>query len=217
MALPTLESLVARVGIPLSSLDQRCSDQHLLSISRFLNWRNVAPYLGLSEVDIEDIDYDRRSQSEKRLTTLRKWKSKYGYTATFKNLVLALLKIENTDHAEKVCQLLKPQVHTGMFISCTHKTSTAGTYAAGINSFRLRGSHCLCHFQRPATCSTYLGISRQHCPSPSLSISLTQQSPRQQQPRGKPPIGHTQQGQFTLTYIVHTVALAHSSCNTSTN
>ena len=111
---PTLEELVREVGISVDLLDQRCSDEHLKSISLFLDWRNVAPHLGLSERDIEDIISEERKESDRRLKALRKWKKKYSYKATLKSLVMVLLKIESGDDAEKVCRSLKSQALKGI-------------------------------------------------------------------------------------------------------
>ena len=113
---PKLDGLVKEVNISLTLLEQKCSSEHLKSISLFLDWRTVAPHLGLSQTDILEIDIDQRTESEKRLKTLLKWKEKYGYMATFKNLVQVLLKIGHADCAESVCRLLQPpqQVPTGM-------------------------------------------------------------------------------------------------------
>ena len=104
---PTLEELVKKVRISLDLLDQKCSDEHLKSISLFLDWRSVAPHLGLSERDIEDIEFEKKKESERRLKTLQMWKMKYGYKATLKKLAEVLLKVENADDAERVCCLLQ--------------------------------------------------------------------------------------------------------------
>ena len=114
MERPTLDGLVKKLGISLTLLDQKCSDEHLKSISLFLDWRTVAPHLGLSETDIQDIDIDKRTEPEKRLKALQKWKMKYGYVATLKNLVQVLLKVDHADNAEHVCRLLQPQKHAGI-------------------------------------------------------------------------------------------------------
>ena len=110
---PTLDDIIKRIGIPPTFLDQRCSDEHLNSISLFLDWSRVAPHLGLKKTDIQDIE-SKKTEPEKRLETLQKWKMKYGSNATFKVLVLVLLRVECADHAERVCRLLQPQAHTGM-------------------------------------------------------------------------------------------------------
>ena len=87
---PTLEELVREVGISVDLLDQRCSDEHLKSISLFLDWRNVAPHLGLSERDIEDIISEERKESDRRLKALRKWKKKYSYNNNNNNILMLL-------------------------------------------------------------------------------------------------------------------------------
>ena len=94
-------------------LEQKCSDKHLKSISLFLDWRSVAPHLGLSERNIEAIEAEKRRESERRLVVLRKWKQKYGFKATLRNLAAVLLKVENADDAERVCALLQTPAATG--------------------------------------------------------------------------------------------------------
>ena len=106
---PTLEGLLAEVGIPSSLLDQRCSNDHLTSISLFLDWRRVAPHLGLDKTDIEEIE-SKTTEPEKRLETLKKWTMKKSYLAKFKVLVDVLLKVGCAADAERVCRLLQPQV-----------------------------------------------------------------------------------------------------------
>ena len=87
-------------------LEQRCSDEDLLQISRDLvEWRNVAPHLGLSDTDLEDIE-EARSEQERRLKALKKWRRKAGFTATYKKLVSAFLEVGDTELAEKICRQL---------------------------------------------------------------------------------------------------------------
>ena len=105
---PTLAEVLCKVGISPALLDQECSDAYLASISQFLDWRGTGPHLGLSAVDIGDIDC-KRTEPEKRVETLQKWKRKFGFKANFRMLAETLLKNGNADHAEKVCQLLKQQ------------------------------------------------------------------------------------------------------------
>ena len=114
---PTLEGLLKEVDISVDLLDQTCSDKHVTSISLFLDWRSVAPHLGLSERDIEDIKSENTMESERRFKVLQKWKKKYGYMATLKNLVVVLLQVENALDAERVCRLLQTHADTGMHIT----------------------------------------------------------------------------------------------------
>lgn len=102
----TLEELVQEVGIPVARLDATCSDEHLNKISLFLDWRVTAPQLGLEGVEVRAIDEREKTEREKRLKTLQKWRGKYGSRATYKMLVEVLLSINLADQAEEVCHLL---------------------------------------------------------------------------------------------------------------
>jgi hypothetical protein len=105
---PTLAEVLSKVGISEETLDQECSDADLVSISQFLDWRTVAPHLGLDTTAIADIDC-KRTEPEKRVETLQKWKKKYGFKATYRVLVEKHLETGNADHATEVCRLIKQQ------------------------------------------------------------------------------------------------------------
>ena len=105
---PTLAELVKEVDISPHLLDQKCSDAHIASISQFLGWRTVAPHLGLNKTDISDIE-SKKTEPEKRVETLQKWRKKLGFKAKLKLLVETLLNTGNAEDAEKVCRLLKQQ------------------------------------------------------------------------------------------------------------
>ena len=104
---------VREVGVAPESLDKRCSDDHLRSVSLFLDWQTVAPHLGLSETDQEEIESDGKKNPAKRLKTLVKWKGKFAFKATYKSLIEVLLTTGKANHEEEVCKLLKGiTVHT---------------------------------------------------------------------------------------------------------
>ena len=106
MAGITFEELIARVGISVDELDKECSDDHINNISLFLaNWQTVAPLLGLTEVEREDVQDETRAQ-DRRYKMLLKWKTKNAFKATYTVLVEVFLKIGRADLAEKVCGLL---------------------------------------------------------------------------------------------------------------
>ena len=107
MAGVTLEELIAHVSISAYELNKPCSDEHITSISLFLtNWQTVAPHLGLTETDEEDIEEEGKKTQDKRYKTLRRWKNKNLFKATYQVLVDVFLKLSRADLAEKVCQLL---------------------------------------------------------------------------------------------------------------
>ena len=104
---PSLEDIVRRVGVPHGEVEQECSDEHLRKISRFLHsWETLVPHLGLDVADEEEIKRNE-TEEKRRLVSLRKWKQKFAFNATYKALMEALLKIDRTDSAYEVCCLLK--------------------------------------------------------------------------------------------------------------
>ena len=113
MAGVSFEELITHVKLSADKLDKQCSDEHITSISLFLtNWQTVAPHLGLTETDEEDVEDAKRTQ-DKRYRTLRTWKAKNSFKATYKVLVDVFLKIGRADLAEKVCRFL---VDEGIYI-----------------------------------------------------------------------------------------------------
>ena len=71
-------------GVPRAKLDQECSEEHVKDISLFLeSWETLAPHLNLKGTDIEEIDKDKRTEQEKRLKILQKWKERFIFLATY--------------------------------------------------------------------------------------------------------------------------------------
>ena len=107
MACITFEELIAYVAISADELNKPCSDKHIASISLFLaNWQTVAPLLGLTETDEEDIEEEGKKTQDKRYKTLRRWKNKNLFKATYRVIVNVFLKLGRADLAAKVCRLL---------------------------------------------------------------------------------------------------------------
>ena len=107
MAAITLDELLKEVGVHPERLNDTISDDHLHKIALFLtSWRNVAPYLGLSEMDVNDIEQGGREVKYMSLKALQIWKGKFVFKATYKKLVEVLLSLGMPDVAEKVCRLL---------------------------------------------------------------------------------------------------------------
>ena len=85
--LPTLDHLMG--AMPAGILDQACSDEHLLELSLELtHWQTVSPFLGLSETEEEDIE--KRPPQRQRIDVLRKWRTKFGSTATYRCVCVAI-------------------------------------------------------------------------------------------------------------------------------
>ena len=107
MAGITLDDCIEHFDLAAEVLDAKCSDEHILDVSRFLDWRGVARYLKLSDSEVGAVDSDGRDEQDKRRKTLQNWKSKFAFKATYRNLIQALLDSGRADHAEEVCKLLK--------------------------------------------------------------------------------------------------------------
>ena len=44
-------------NVPVELLDKRLRDEHIRAVSRFLQWRRVAPYLMLEDSEIEAVNW----------------------------------------------------------------------------------------------------------------------------------------------------------------
>ena len=107
MAGITFEELIGHVGISAENLNKLCSDEHITSISLFLsNWQTVAPLLGLTETDEEDVQEEGKKTQDKRYKMLQRWKSKSSFKATYRVLVDVFLRLGRADFAKEVCKLL---------------------------------------------------------------------------------------------------------------
>ena len=103
----TFEELIVYVGISADELNKLCSDEHITSISLCLaNWQTVAPHLGLTETDEEDVEEEGKKTQDKRYKALWKWKAKNLFKATYRVLVDVFLKLGRANLAEKVCRLV---------------------------------------------------------------------------------------------------------------
>ena len=80
-------------------------------MSSFLDWKGAARYLKLNDSEVNAVESDGRDKQDKRHKTLHKWKSKFAFKATYRNLIQALLDSGKGDHAEEVCKLLQKGKH----------------------------------------------------------------------------------------------------------
>ena len=98
-------------GVPREKLDSPITDIHITDLASMLTtWEELAPYLGLTKADEQNIkrDYQGRHGLQKR-QALQKWKSKLGSGpngATYRQLIIALCRISENEMAEKVKELL---------------------------------------------------------------------------------------------------------------
>ena len=106
MATRPLEDLLK--DVPCEKLDQPCRDVHLSEIALSVTkWKSIAPYLGLTEAEEENIEKDCGENETQKIGMLRKWKKKFGKRATYRKLGQVFCKLGRGDLVEKLCELLQ--------------------------------------------------------------------------------------------------------------
>ena len=106
--------LIKKHKLSVEDCDKKVSGAHLEIISRSSckHWERLPSHLEMNDIVVSDVRRTQIDEEGKRLEFLRKWREQKGSKATYKQLVLALLKIECRDDAEKVCEILKKsQIH----------------------------------------------------------------------------------------------------------
>lgn len=102
---PSLEELLQRV--PEESLQKPCDDDLLRKVALKLSkWKSLAPYLGLSEVDEENIASSYTDVGAQRVKMLRTWRERLGQRATPQALAEAFWEVNRLDLIEEICMLL---------------------------------------------------------------------------------------------------------------
>jgi len=86
--------------IPDCELHQPCTTQFFATFASQLNeWKLLAPYLGISEVKIEEIEIENKGIYEQKYQLLLEWQEQSGsQKATYHNLVEALKRYERDWH-----------------------------------------------------------------------------------------------------------------------
>ena len=159
MATAARPSLEVLKDVPPEKLDEPCKDEHLYELSLSItDWPSISPFLGLTEADESEIEDCKRVRTQ-AIKMLRKWRSKHGGKATYRNLAGVLLKLEETDLAEKLCGLIwqrhssssdvQPQVshklqstskpsdpeETSRSIRCQYANTLRDKYQSGVPTF----------------------------------------------------------------------------------
>ena len=101
--------LIKKHKLSVEDCDKKVSGAHLEIISRSSckHWERLPSHLEMNDIVVSDVRRTQIDEEGKRLEFLRKWREQKGSKATYKQLVLALLKIECRDDAEKVCEIIK--------------------------------------------------------------------------------------------------------------
>ena len=93
--------------VPANCLDQPCKDHHLNEIALSItNWQLIAPFLGLNDVDEEEIHEKYNPLPRKAIAMLRRWKEKFGKEATCRILIHTFWKLKFISLIETFCSIL---------------------------------------------------------------------------------------------------------------
>ena len=107
-----LNELLKHYELTEEDLNKPVSDSHVEGISRSSckHWKSLPAHLGLKPITAEDSDRKHIDPAEKRYDFFLKWKEMKGSGATYKQLIIALVKIDCREDAEAVCAVLKGSV-----------------------------------------------------------------------------------------------------------
>ena len=97
-----------QITTDLFLLDQPCLDSDLIEISQLINdWREIAPFLGLTETDEQNIlEYAPNSVPGQRITMLRTWRQRHGPAATYGRLADSFRQYGRQDLVERLSVLV---------------------------------------------------------------------------------------------------------------
>ena len=113
--LPSLDSLLKE--IPPATLERPCTNDHFCNLALVItDWKELAPFLGLSEVDENLIEEHSTSPLKRRVQVLRKWKEKCtlrGKTASYKELAKVFWTLGKVDLVEMVAREAAAQEKLG--------------------------------------------------------------------------------------------------------
>ena len=90
----TPEYLMKHYGLSEDDCIKEVSDWHTQQIS-CEHWRKLPSCLGLETTTVSDLERDFKTEEERRIGLLKKWKKMKGFDATYKVLIKALLDIES--------------------------------------------------------------------------------------------------------------------------
>ena len=101
-----VSEVLADKGLDEGILECPCTPEHRNAIAlQITSWETLAPFIGLSSSDEEEIEEDNKSTKSKRIALLRKWSEKRGKRATYLHLMKGFAKIERRDLIEKLCDI----------------------------------------------------------------------------------------------------------------
>ena len=99
------------ISTPKGKLQEICSNDFLKKFSTMMgNWKDLTPYLGISESNLEDLaEHYRGNEEEQKYVALLNWKEIDVNSATYERLVECLLTHGHIDNAKELLLQLQGQ------------------------------------------------------------------------------------------------------------
>ena len=102
---PDLNNLLHKYSLSQVSIEKPCDDDLFLTLlPQISSFNDIAPYLGFTQPEIEEIQIDKTTERSRKLSMLWKWKSRNGSDATYLAIVKVFLHMNDQNLAEIVLQ-----------------------------------------------------------------------------------------------------------------
>ena len=142
MAEPNLHSILASEQIDSVVLQCKCSESHLATIAQSItSWKQLSPFLGLTQQDEEDIQADNSRNAERKVAMLRRWRERSGNEATYLRLAEAFEVLKWRDCISKLLDLFQresAQSASSLSRTGTNKTGESPSVSPlGINKLTM--------------------------------------------------------------------------------
>ena len=106
MATPKLDEILRDLRLSEKALDRPCTADHARDFALHItSWQSLAPFIGITDVDEEEIREDAHNARNQKLKLMTRWRQKLGRNATYLHLAKGLAAIERRDLIEKLCEI----------------------------------------------------------------------------------------------------------------
>ena len=103
-----LNNLLHKYSLSQVSIEKPCDDELFLTLLPQISiFNDIAPYLGFTQPEIEEIQIDKTTERSRKLSMLWKWRSRNGSDATYLAIVKVFLRMSDQNLAEIVLQHIK--------------------------------------------------------------------------------------------------------------
>ena len=142
--------------IPKERLDLEVSDEHLEEIARQMKrWEVYKPDLLREDAEAAEEEIKYNYYRLQKREALKRWKRKFGSSATYRRLIVVFCKVKKADLAEKVKQLL---VASGSKAETAFSTGILAEYREHLVSCYTESPHPSWLGWPPAVAETYIDL-----------------------------------------------------------